>query len=227
MRNRLLHHFKFMLLPRSHNHPVLSNRTIRRPADRLSICTNDRRIEGHKHPGTLGDDHWRLSIGNWSYQRRIAVIPQLAYGAIYLLCRAVIPMSVKFGEGTELAYGGLGIVLHERTGIGRYVDRVRCFIGGRSRRWGTGDRRSLRHRRRRQLLGPISVGESSVIGANAVVWRMFRPTASWRACRLRSSGRASIFIHSCLQPPEEADRLSFGRRTISDPSSGRAAVASG
>ena len=37
-------------------------------------------------------------IGNWCYQRRIPVIPQLAYGAIYFFCREVIPMSVEFGD---------------------------------------------------------------------------------------------------------------------------------
>ncbi|HSC55854.1 MAG TPA: GNAT family N-acetyltransferase [Nitrospira sp.] len=151
-------------------------------------------------------------IGNWCYQRRIPVIPQLAYGAIYLLCRAVIPMSVEFGEGTELAYGGLGIVLHERTRIGRYVSIGHdVTIGGRSRRWGVpvvGDRCVIGAGAK--LLGPISVGESSVIGANAVVLDDVPPNCVMAGMPAKIV-REGIDIHdySCLQPPEEGDRLSF------------------
>ena len=151
-------------------------------------------------------------IGNWCYQRRIPVIPQLAYGAIYFLCRAVIPMSVEFGEGTELAYGGLGIVLHERTRIGRYVSIGHdVTIGGRSRRWGVpviGDRCVIGAGAK--LLGPISVGESSVIGANAVVLEDVPPNCVIAGMPAKVV-RQGIDIHdySCLQPPEEADRLSF------------------
>ena len=151
-------------------------------------------------------------IGNWCYQRRIPVIPQLAYGAIYVLCRAVIPMSVEFGEGTELAYGGLGVVLHERTRIGRYVSIGHdVTIGGRSRRWGVpviGDRCVIGAGAK--LLGPISVGESSVIGANAVVLDDVPPHCVMAGMPAKIV-RHGIDIHdySCLQPPEEADRLSF------------------
>ncbi|HET9576097.1 MAG TPA: DapH/DapD/GlmU-related protein, partial [Nitrospira sp.] len=100
-------------------------------------------------------------IGHWCYLRRIPVIPQLAYYLIYLLCRAVIPMSAEIGAGVELAYGGLGIVLHERTKIGRYVTIGHdVTIGGRSRRWGVpviGDRCVIGAGAK--LLGPISIGD--------------------------------------------------------------------
>jgi serine acetyltransferase/CelD/BcsL family acetyltransferase involved in cellulose biosynthesis len=151
-------------------------------------------------------------VGRWCYERRIPLIPQLAYGAIYLFCRAVIPMSVEFGEGTELAYGGLGIVLHERTKIGRYVSIGHdVTIGGRSRRWGVpviGDRCVIGAGAK--LLGPISVGEASVIGAGAVVLDDV-PAHSVMAGLPARVVREGIDIHdySCLQPPEEGDRLSF------------------
>ena len=151
-------------------------------------------------------------VGHWCYERRIPLIPQLAYGANYLLCRAVIPMSVEFGEGTELAYGGLGIVLHERTKIGRYVSIGHdVTIGGRSRRWGVpviGDRCVIGAGAK--LLGPISVGEASVIGANAVVLDDVPPNSVMAGMPARVV-RQGIDIHdySCLQPPEEGDRLSF------------------
>lgn len=151
-------------------------------------------------------------VGHWCYQRRIPLIPQLAYGAIYFLCRAVIPMSVELGEGTELAYGGLGIVLHERTKIGRYASIGHdVTIGGRSRRWGVpviGDRCVIGAGAK--LLGPISVGEASVIGANAVVLDDVPPhsVAVGLPAQVVRQG-IDIYDYSCLQPPEEADRLSF------------------
>jgi serine acetyltransferase/CelD/BcsL family acetyltransferase involved in cellulose biosynthesis len=151
-------------------------------------------------------------VGHWCYERRIPLIPQLAYGVIFLLYRAVIPMSVEFGEGTELAYGGLGIVLHERTRIGRYVSIGHdVTIGGRSRRWGVpviADRCVIGAGAK--LLGPITVGEASVIGANAVVLDDVPPNSVMVGLPAQVV-RQDIDIHdySCLQPPEEADRLSF------------------
>jgi serine acetyltransferase/CelD/BcsL family acetyltransferase involved in cellulose biosynthesis len=151
-------------------------------------------------------------LGKWCYERGIPFLPQLAYGAIYFLHRAVIPMSVEFGEGTELAYGGLGIVLHERTRIGRYVSIGHdVTIGGRSRRWGVpviGDRCVIGAGAK--LLGPISVGDSSVIGANAVVLEDVPANCvvAGMPARIVHQG-IDIHDYSCLQPPEEGDRLSF------------------
>ncbi|HSC57382.1 MAG TPA: DapH/DapD/GlmU-related protein, partial [Nitrospira sp.] len=151
-------------------------------------------------------------IGHWCYLRRIPVIPQLAYYLIYLLCRAVIPMSAEIGAGVELAYGGLGIVLHERTKIGRYVTVGHdVTIGGRSRRWGVpviGDRCVIGAGAK--LLGPISIGDESVIGANAVVLDDVPPNSVMAGLPARVVRQGiDIQDYSCLQPPEEADRLSF------------------
>jgi len=151
-------------------------------------------------------------IGHWCYLRRIPVIPQLAYYLIYLLCRAVIPMSAEIGAGVELAYGGLGIVLHERTKIGRYVTVGHdVTIGGRSRRWGVpviGDRCVIGAGSK--LLGPISIGDESVIGANAVVLDDVPPNSVMAGLPARVVRQGiDIQDYSCLQPPEEADRLSF------------------
>ncbi|HKE62047.1 MAG TPA: GNAT family N-acetyltransferase [Nitrospira sp.] len=151
-------------------------------------------------------------VGHWCYERGIPFVPQLAYYLIYLLCRAVIPMSAEIGKGVELAYGGLGVVLHERTKIGRYVTVGHdVTIGGRSRRWGVPvieDRCVIGAGAK--LLGPISVGQESVIGANAVVLDDVPPN-SVMAGMPAHVVRRDIDIHdySCLQPPEEADRLSF------------------
>jgi serine acetyltransferase/CelD/BcsL family acetyltransferase involved in cellulose biosynthesis len=151
-------------------------------------------------------------VGHWCYERRIPVVPQLAYYAIYLLCRAVIPMSAEIGKGVELAYGGLGIVLHERTKIGKYVTVGHdVTIGGRSRRWGVpviGDRCVIGAGAK--LLGPISIGDESVIGASAVVLDDVPPSSVMAGLPARVVRQGiDINDYSCLQPPEEADRLSF------------------
>jgi CelD/BcsL family acetyltransferase involved in cellulose biosynthesis len=61
-----------------------------------------------------------------------------------------------------------------------------------------------------KLLGPISVGEASVVGANAVVLDDVPPNSVVVGVPAQVV-RQGIDIHdySCLQPPEEADRLSF------------------
>src|SRR6266545_3778214 len=110
-------------------------------------------------------------VGHWCYRRRIPLIPAFLYQAICLLYNAAIPMSAEIGEGCEFAYGGMGVVLHERCKIGKFVTvGHQVTIGGRSRRWGVPvieDRCVIGAGAK--ILGPISIGAESVIGANAVV----------------------------------------------------------
>ncbi len=151
-------------------------------------------------------------FGRWCYRRRIPFVPTLMYRLIYLLHHAVIPMSVEIGEGSELAYGGLGTVLHERCKIGRFVTiGHQVSIGGRSRRWGVPiieDRCVIGAGA--ILLGPISIGAESVVGANAVVLEDVPPktvVAGAPATVVRKD--IDIMDYTCLQPPEEAEALSF------------------
>lgn len=151
-------------------------------------------------------------VGHWCYRRRVPLIPALMYRAIYLLYNAVIPMSAEIGEGSEFAYGGLGIVLHERCKIGRFCTvGHQVTIGGRSRRWGVPvieDRCVIGAGAK--ILGPISIGQESVVGANAVVLDDVPPktvVAGTPAKPVRTG--IDIMDYSCLQPPEEAEKLSF------------------
>ena len=151
-------------------------------------------------------------LGHWCYRRRIPLVPTLIYRLIYLLHHAVIPMSVEIGEGSEFAYGGLGTVLHERCRIGKFVTiGHQVSIGGRSRRWGVPvieDRCVIGAGA--ILLGPISIGKESVVGANAVVLTDVPPktvVAGAPATVVRKD--IDIMDYTCLQPPEEAESLSF------------------
>ena len=82
-----------------------------------------------------------------------------------------IGAGVRMGRGVSLGYGALGIVIHDRAIIG---DDVRIgpgvTIGGRSK---LNDVPVLHDRcvisTGAKILGPIQIGEESVVGANAVV----------------------------------------------------------
>ena len=107
-------------------------------------------------------------VGRWCYERGIPIVPKSAYYLIRLLYHSIIPMSVEIGEGTSLS---MGLVLHERCRIGKNVVIAhQVTVGGQSGRYavpviedncyiGPGAK----------VLGPIRIGEGSLVGANAVV----------------------------------------------------------
>ena len=110
-------------------------------------------------------------FGRWFYLRRIPVVPRLMERLIFLTSGAFIPMSVEIGEGSVLAYGGMGLLFHADACIGRGVTIApqvtlggRCGHGGVPRiedgcYIGVGAK----------ILGPVRVGARATIGANAVV----------------------------------------------------------
>ena len=77
----------------------------------------------------------------------------------------------EIGAGTELGYGGIGVVIHAEARLGRDVlVSPGVVIGGRSGLPGApviGDR--VKIGAGAKLLGPITIGEGAFIGANAVV----------------------------------------------------------
>jgi len=110
-------------------------------------------------------------VGSWCHRHRVPVIPGLTQVLGRVLFASVVPAGAQIGRGTMLGYGGLGVVIHERSRIGENVMvSPGVTIGGRSRQFevpvierdvfvGTGAK----------ILGSVTVGEGSVIGANAVV----------------------------------------------------------
>ena len=77
----------------------------------------------------------------------------------------------EIGAGTELGYGGIGVVIHAEARLGRDVlVSPGVVIGGRSGLPGApriGDR--VKIGAGAKVLGPIEIGEGAHIGANAVV----------------------------------------------------------
>ncbi|MGZ3405198.1 MAG: serine O-acetyltransferase [Polyangia bacterium] len=77
----------------------------------------------------------------------------------------------EIGAGTELGYGGIGVVIHPEARLGRDVlVSPGVIIGGRSGLPGApniGDR--VKIGAGAKILGPIKIGAGAHVGANAVV----------------------------------------------------------
>ena len=99
----------------------------------------------------------------------------LAARAVTRICRHLyachLPPEIEIGTGTQLGYGGLGVVIHAHTKVGRDVlISPGVVIGGRSQQPGAPiieDR--VKIGAGAKILGPIRIGEGAHVGANAVV----------------------------------------------------------
>lgn len=110
-------------------------------------------------------------MGRKLYLRGIPVLPAVVRKVIHYLHGSYIPCEADIGEGTQLGYGGMGIVIHKDARIGKHcLISHQVTIGGRSGikqlpvigdyvRIGAGAK----------ILGPVRIGDFAVIGANAVV----------------------------------------------------------
>lgn len=82
-----------------------------------------------------------------------------------------VPASCEIGKGTKFGYGGIAVVLHARTVIGKNCTiGTGVTIGGKSGWYEVpviGD--NVQICTGAKILGPVSIGSNVVIGANAVV----------------------------------------------------------
>lgn len=120
-------------------------------------------------------DLQRLAHG--LYKRGVPVVPDLIRRSIQVLFASVLPPELEVGEGTQLGYGGLGVVIHAEARIGRKcLIGQHVTIGGRSGSVGAptiGD--GVMIAAGAKVLGPIRVGSGAIVGANAVVLRDVAP----------------------------------------------------
>lgn len=109
-------------------------------------------------------------VAHFFYLKRVPVLPGLLRFVMFLIYNSAIPPECKIGKGSYFAHGGIGTVLHpdcrigERVLIGQGVTLGGSFGEGpptiENDVWiGPGVR----------ILGDITVGQNSIIGANAVV----------------------------------------------------------
>lgn len=112
---------------------------------------------------------YRLS--HWLWRHKVPLIPQLIYYFNREMFRCSIPATCSLGGGTKLAYGGLAVIVHARSRIGKNCIIGSCVtIGGKSGWYEVpviGDNVDIATGAK--ILGPIRVGNNVIIGANAVV----------------------------------------------------------
>lgn len=53
---------------------------------------------------------------------RVPFAPRVIDKLTVMLCRCVVPSRCEIGGGTELGYGGIAVVIHERAVVGKNGD---------------------------------------------------------------------------------------------------------
>lgn len=110
-------------------------------------------------------------VAQWLLRKNIPILPQIFTLLIFLIYNSKVPASAKIGKGTKLAYGGIGVVIHNRAVIGQNtMIGTQVTIGGRSGHYEVpviGNNVDIATGAK--ILGPIRIGDNAIIGANAVV----------------------------------------------------------
>jgi len=110
-------------------------------------------------------------IANWLYRHHFPILPKLMYYIQRALFKSSLPATCIIGAGTTLGYGGIGIVVHARTVIGKNcMIGQGVTIGGKSGWYEVpviGNNVEINAGAR--ILGPVRIGNNVIIGANAVV----------------------------------------------------------
>lgn len=101
----------------------------------------------------------------------VPLAPKLLRKLVFYLHGCHLPVEVEIGEGTELGYGGLGVVIHPEARIGKHcLISQHVTIGGRSGLKGAPRIGNyVRIGAGAKILGPIEIGDFAAVGANAVV----------------------------------------------------------
>jgi serine O-acetyltransferase len=101
----------------------------------------------------------------------VPYLPNVLRKLILYLHSSYLPLEAEIGEGTQLGYGGLGVVIHPDAQIGKHcLISQQVTIGGRSGIEGAPKIGNyVRIGAGAKVLGAISIGDFAAIGANAVV----------------------------------------------------------
>ena len=133
------------------------------------------------------------------YARRMPLIGKLAYYLLKML-GVEIPASVEIGEGFYLVHGGFGVVIHPKTVIGNNVKVYPGVTFGR-----TDVYKPFDQSRFEQIVvedyaviaagakvlckeGKLTIGEGTVVGANAVLLESTNPYEIWAGIPARKVG---------------------------------------
>lgn len=118
---------------------------------------------------------------HWLSKHGLRPLARLYEMWIYLIHNSFIPAECEIGEGTTFGYKGICVVIHKRAKIGKNcVIAQGVTIGGRNGHYDVpviGDNCYLGAGAK--VLGPITVGDNVVIGANAVMLKNAPSNTVW------------------------------------------------
>ena len=108
------------------------------------------------------------------HNMKIPVLPKLINIIfVRLLFGCQITLGAKIGKGSQIGYGGVGTVIHDRAVIGKNVlIGPGVVIGGTSKKYEVpviGDNCEIAPGAK--IIGPVKIGNNCIVGANAVVIR--------------------------------------------------------
>lgn len=105
------------------------------------------------------------------YMKKIPILPKVIYYIQFLMFNSSVPYKCQFGDKVKFAYGGIGVVIHERTTVGNNcLIGQGVTIGGKSKRYEVpqiGNEVYIAAGAR--IIGDVTIGDNVIIGANAVV----------------------------------------------------------
>lgn len=112
-------------------------------------------------------------VAHWLHSKSVPFLPLVIKYIIFLIYNSVVPPSAVIGAGSKFAYGGIGVVIHGRSIIGkRVIIGQNITIGRQLDPEGVpviGDNVYISAGSR--ILGDIKIGNNVLIGANSVVIR--------------------------------------------------------
>jgi serine O-acetyltransferase len=119
-------------------------------------------------------------IGNFLYKFKIPFAWIFFKFLIRLICNSAIDPRTTIGKGTKFGYGGISIVIHTDAVIGKNVMvSPNVVIGGRSNQKPPVILDNVFIGSGASILGDITIGNNSTIGAGAVVLNDVGDNETW------------------------------------------------
>jgi serine O-acetyltransferase len=156
---------------------------------------------------------WMHRIAHWLWEKDVPVVPRVISHFSRLLTGIEIHPGAKFGKGVFIDHG-MGVVIGETSEIGDYVTLYQGVTLG-----GTGKEKGKRHptigrnvviAAGAKVLGPITVGDDSKVGAGAVVIRDVPPRCTVVGIPGRvvmQEGEPVVDLHHEAIPDPVMDRI--------------------
>lgn len=110
-------------------------------------------------------------LAHWLYLNHIPFLPRILMKIIHVIFSCSIPYQAKLGKNLKFGHGGLGVVINKKVIIGDNCTIGTCVtIGGTNKikivpQLGN----NVYVATGAKILGPVTIGDNVVIGANSVV----------------------------------------------------------